>query len=313
MNTPLQLPPPPPLRALRATDTPLPQRHTAAITGLAALCRAPPSKKSKGKGKGKSKSAAASPLAQYRQQFSRGSPNRHLAPGTAARTHTRRAHAHVAAERARWDPHTDPNARGTDPYATLFVARLPYAAGESDLQHAFAPYGDLLHVRVVRESEGSKGSRGYGFVVFADREDCRAAVRETGVRRGIEILGERCLVDVERGRTEGAMGAHPGYFLPRRLGGGLGGRARTHRGHGTGAAQPPRYRDDYAQDYAHSNAGGYGGRQFHRGPSRYAPGPPAPGPSSPAQDSAPPVAQYRSRVARGTVPPSAPRPAMPDY
>ena len=54
-----------------------------------------------------------------------------------------------------WDPHKDEKATG-DPYATLFVARLPYAACEDEdvLRREFERYGDI---------KASTNSQRYGY------------------------------------------------------------------------------------------------------------------------------------------------------
>ena len=131
--------------------------------------------------------------------------------------------------------------KNTDPYCTIFVGRLPYDINELELQNIFSKYGNIDRVRIVREKEvktngkckSKKGkklsknkdtdennklkSRGYGFIVFSNPMSSKKCIRETGVRRGIEIHGRRCIVDYERGRTNK-------YFVPSRFGGGLGNR-----------------------------------------------------------------------------------------
>ena len=284
--------PPPPLAHCKPSDYAPSQRRTHPhISGVAPLCQ------------NTHTTTTTSALAQYMLQFPRGTPNRHLAAYSSVR-HTQQQHrTQLAAERSKWNPHNDPHSGGTDPHATLFVARLPYAATEVDLQRAFSAFGSVQHVRVVRGN--AKGSRGYGFVVFSDPSACRLAVRETGVHRGVEIMGVRCLVDVERARAAE-------YFLPRRLGGGLGGRGRrSGRGRGSGSGRNPVavQHHQYAHPHAHSRRrDDYRPphREF-RGPSRYAQ------PKAQVEAQGEERRQYRSRTARTGVPPSAERPAMPDY
>ncbi|OLY80915.1 U1 small nuclear ribonucleoprotein 70 kDa [Smittium mucronatum] len=55
--------------------------------------------------------------------------------------------------------------------------------------------------------------RGYAFIEYEHERDLRRAYREAD---GVRIMGRRVVVDVERGRTVKG-------WLPRRLGGGLGG------------------------------------------------------------------------------------------
>ena len=112
-----------------------------------------------------------------------------------------------------WDPHKDEKATG-DPYATLFVARLPYAACEDEdvLRREFERYGDIKAIRIVRDTDTGKPT-GYAFIEFETEDDMkRAFARADGTR----IEGKRVIVDAERGRTT------PNW-RPMRLGGGLGG------------------------------------------------------------------------------------------
>lgn len=128
--------------------------------------------------------------------------------------------------RDRWDPSKDPHMIDTDPYCTIFIGRLPYDLNEYELQTKFQQYGDITRVRIVRDrtttttTTNPSRSRGYGFIVFDSPQSVKRCIRSTGVYRGIEIKGRRCIVDHERGRTNK-------YFVPRRLGGGLGGRSAS--------------------------------------------------------------------------------------
>lgn len=122
------------------------------------------------------------------------------------------AHAAVVEAAAKgWDPASDPKAKGSDPYRTLFVGRLALETNERKLEREFGEFGRVTGVRVVREPE-SGASRGYAFVEFESEDALKEAYRRADGRK---VDGRRILVDVERGRTV------PG-FKPRRLGGGLG-------------------------------------------------------------------------------------------
>mmetsp|Transcript_3034 Transcript_3034/g.4449 ORF Transcript_3034/g.4449 Transcript_3034/m.4449 type:complete len:321 (+) Transcript_3034:85-1047(+) len=127
--------------------------------------------------------------------------------------------------RARWNPHEE-NARHTsNPYATLFVARLPYEVDEKELHDIFSQYGSIKGIRLVREKtvdekpseesseEEKKGkSRGYAFIEYDEVQSMNDAYRHTSQLR---IRNVPVLVDYERARTIKS-------WLPRRLGGGLG-------------------------------------------------------------------------------------------
>ncbi|KAF8953705.1 hypothetical protein BDZ97DRAFT_1678990 [Flammula alnicola] len=112
-----------------------------------------------------------------------------------------------------YKPADDPEAVG-DPYKTLFISRLHKAATETDLRREFEGFGTIERVRIVRDKKGR--SRGYAFVVYERERDMKAAYKESD---GLQIMGKRILVDVERGRTVRG-------WKPRRLGGGLGGRPK---------------------------------------------------------------------------------------
>ncbi|KAF5327701.1 hypothetical protein D9619_004512 [Psilocybe cf. subviscida] len=110
-------------------------------------------------------------------------------------------------------PADDPEAIG-DPYKTLFISRLHKSATETDLRREFEGYGTIERVRIVRDKKAR--SRGYAFIVYERERDMKAAYKESD---GLQIMGKRILVDVERGRTVRG-------WKPRRLGGGLGGRPK---------------------------------------------------------------------------------------
>ncbi|KAG0662206.1 hypothetical protein C6P45_001141 [Maudiozyma exigua] len=190
----------------------------------------------------------SSQFAMYKKQYPKGSRNGHLSPQSKLQRRTERNNELLQKEFERWDPKNDPHMSNTDPYRTIFVGRLPYGATEVDLQKAFGGYGSIELVRVVRDKESK--SRGYGFVVFSDPMVAKLTTRECGVHRGIEILGRRCIVDIERGRTVT-------YFKPRRLGGGLGGRGYIQ--------QQTQSREQYNRhSYAQQS------RPQYSGPSRFA-------------------------------------------
>ncbi|TFL07517.1 hypothetical protein BDV98DRAFT_539312 [Pterulicium gracile] len=113
-----------------------------------------------------------------------------------------------------YKPADDSEAVG-DPYKTLFISRLHKSATENDLRREFESFGTIERVRIVRDKKAR--SRGYAFVVYERERDMKTAYKETD---GLVIVGKRILVDVERGRTVRG-------WMPRRLGGGLGGRPKA--------------------------------------------------------------------------------------
>lgn len=110
-----------------------------------------------------------------------------------------------------FEPWKDPNST-SDPKRTLFVSNLPYEMDDLKLYHKMKEFGEVRDVRVVTDKKGK--SRGYGFVQFKRRRDLEYAYKEAHC---MKVGGRRLKVDFERGRnSEG--------WLPRRLGGGKGGR-----------------------------------------------------------------------------------------
>lgn len=99
-------------------------------------------------------------------------------------------------------------------YNTLFVGRLAYEVTERKLLREMEVFGPVKDIRIIHDtSTDTKKSRGYAFVEYENEEDMKRAYR--GVD-GMKIEGKEIVVDVERGHTVPT-------WLPRRLGGGLGG------------------------------------------------------------------------------------------
>ncbi|XP_041984299.1 U1 small nuclear ribonucleoprotein 70 kDa [Aricia agestis] len=117
-------------------------------------------------------------------------------------------------EIAMWDPSTNDKATG-DPFKTLFVARINYDTSESKLRREFEGYGQIKKIYMIYDTENGK-PRGYAFIEYEHERDMHSAYKHAD---GKKIDGKRVLVDVERARTVKG-------WLPRRLGGGLGGTRR---------------------------------------------------------------------------------------
>lgn len=212
--------PGPPLKFLKPTDHPIHKRQTyPKITGL---------------------SSYLTYLSDYQLKYPNGSRNKYIEYQSRHLERQKKIQERFNEKYKEWDPHNDPHMKNTDPYCTIFVGRLPYDINELELQKIFSKYGTIDRIRIVKEKEaktkndksrnGKKSSkkentdtnnklksRGYGFIVFSNPMSSKKCIRETGVRRGIEIHGRRCIVDYERGRTNK-------YFVPGRFGGGLGNR-----------------------------------------------------------------------------------------
>jgi len=113
---------------------------------------------------------------------------------------------------------------GMNCYNTLFVGRLAYEVTERKLLREMEAFGPVKDLMLIREkdpnSSGGDGgqeeeakSRGYAFIEYEHEDDMKRAYRSAD---GMRIEGRPIVVDVERGHTV------PNW-LPRRLGGGLGG------------------------------------------------------------------------------------------
>jgi len=128
-------------------------------------------------------------------------------------------------EIALWDPNTTGQVT-EDPFKTLFMARINYYTSESKLRREFETYGTVKNIRIVQNVKNGK-PRGYAFIEYESERDMHSGYKHAD---GKKIDGKRVLVDVERGRTVKG-------WLPRRLGGGLGGTRKGGREvnvHGSG-------------------------------------------------------------------------------
>ncbi|ORX84689.1 hypothetical protein BCR32DRAFT_178928, partial [Anaeromyces robustus] len=116
---------------------------------------------------------------------------------------------HLAKELEKWSPSTNEKIK-SDPYKTLFVARINYETSEKQLKRHFEIYGQIKSIQMVYDLNGKP--RGYAFIEYEREKDLKAAYKDAD---GMKIDLRRVLVDVERGRTVKG-------WKPRRLGGGLG-------------------------------------------------------------------------------------------
>lgn len=100
--------------------------------------------------------------------------------------------------------------KGINCYNTLFIGRLAYEVTERKLLREMEAFGPIKDIQIIKK-DGK--SRGYAFVEYEHEDDMKRAYRAAD---GMPIEGRDIIVDVERGHTV------PDW-LPRRLGGGLGG------------------------------------------------------------------------------------------
>lgn len=103
-----------------------------------------------------------------------------------------------------------------DPLLTLFVARLNQHTSEEKLHQVFSKYGDIQKLRLVRDVV-TDFSKGYAFVEYKEE---RAVMRARRDANKLVVDQHELFVDFEQERTLKG-------WIPRRLGGGLGGRKES--------------------------------------------------------------------------------------
>ncbi|MBX2970878.1 MAG: RNA-binding protein [Cyclobacteriaceae bacterium] len=57
----------------------------------------------------------------------------------------------------------------------IFVAKLNFKTRQEDLQSAFAQYGEVSSVKIVKDRETGR-SKGYGFVEMPNDSEAQAAI-----------------------------------------------------------------------------------------------------------------------------------------
>ncbi|KAI8997605.1 small nuclear ribonucleoprotein 35 [Pilobolus umbonatus] len=121
-----------------------------------------------------------------------------------------------AIERARLSDYSPPHHLKTDPSSTLFVSRLNYDTTEESLRTFFEKYGDIDSVRLIRNNVTGI-SEGYGFVTYKSLRSTEDAYKRCN---GVILDDHAILVDYERSRLMKG-------WIPRRLGGGFGGKKES--------------------------------------------------------------------------------------
>ncbi|KAJ8755233.1 hypothetical protein K2173_019031 [Erythroxylum novogranatense] len=114
-----------------------------------------------------------------------------------------------------YDPSGDPKLSG-DPYCTVFVARLSHLTTEETLHKAMSKYGRVKNLRLVRDIV-TGASRGYAFVEYQSEKEMLRAYKDA---HHSFIDDSEVIVDYSRQQLM------PGW-IPRRLGGGLGGKKES--------------------------------------------------------------------------------------
>lgn len=120
----------------------------------------------------------------------------------------------------------------------IYVGGLSLDTTEDELREAFAAYGEVASVKIVRD--GATGeSRGFGFVTMPDRDQTKEAIAEMN---GKDLKGGTLKVELGRSRSSspGFGGQGQGGGRPR--GGRPGGRPGGFGGHGGRSGGPGRGR-----------------------------------------------------------------------
>ncbi|MBI4353401.1 MAG: RNA-binding protein [Candidatus Omnitrophica bacterium] len=84
----------------------------------------------------------------------------------------------------------------------LFVGNLSYEVTDEDLRQAFAPFGDIQSVTVVRDMYTQR-SKGFGFVEMPARAQAETAM---GQLNGTEVKGRPINVSEARPRPDSRGG-----------------------------------------------------------------------------------------------------------
>jgi RNA recognition motif-containing protein len=95
---------------------------------------------------------------------------------------------------------------------SIYVGNLSYTATEDDLRQAFAQYGEVSAVNVIKDRETGR-PRGFAFVEMPNGTEAATAIKELNLA---EISGRSVTVNEARPKTN----------QPRRGGGGGGPRRR---------------------------------------------------------------------------------------
>ena len=85
---------------------------------------------------------------------------------------------------------------------SIYVGNLANSATEDDLQQAFAQYGTVSAVKIVKDRETGR-SRGFAFVEMADNGEAANAIKELNLR---EISGRSITVNEARPKTDRPRG-----------------------------------------------------------------------------------------------------------
>jgi cold-inducible RNA-binding protein len=86
---------------------------------------------------------------------------------------------------------------------SIYVGNLSQSATEEDLRQAFAQFGAVATVNIIKDRETGR-PRGFAFVEMTDAGEAATAIKELNLR---EISGRSITVNEARPKTERPRGA----------------------------------------------------------------------------------------------------------
>lgn len=125
----------------------------------------------------------------------------------------------IALQKENYKPKENLNAT-SNPYNTLFISNVPKSVSERRVRYELGVFGKIKDVKFVYDHEGNR--KNYCFVEYEKESSFKNAMTQGTKLYFKDAENKRdvkAIVDCERGRTVNG-------WLPRRLGGGLGGLSR---------------------------------------------------------------------------------------
>lgn len=80
----------------------------------------------------------------------------------------------------------------------IYVGNLSYDATEEDIRQAFAEYGDVSSVNIVKDRDTGR-SRGFAFVEMPDSDQAKQAIEKVNLT---SIAGRRVSVNEARPKSD---------------------------------------------------------------------------------------------------------------
>ena len=84
----------------------------------------------------------------------------------------------------------------------IYVGNLPWDVTEDDLRTAFAAFGEITSINVIKDNFSGR-SKGFGFVEMASKTEGQAAIDSLN---GKELKGRNLTVNEARPRADGPRG-----------------------------------------------------------------------------------------------------------